>query len=480
MRCVGSRWVYKLKRDEQNVPVRFKSRLVAKGYTQREGVDYTATSAPVISKEAVRVFLATAAARGWVVEQFDVSTAYLYAPLDADIYMEVPEGFIDLWANRLSADDLDLLQSGRGVLKVKKSIYGLKQAGRCWHHTIKSFFIEECGLQPTAVEPCLFVGNDTTVPLYVDDGMVGAPSVAVLEEFFGKFSARFDVKRMGFPRHFLGWSIVKGSDGSITIHQQGYIEKLNSTYGNGGRPKATPMTADALVDSSPGSPDDSTAYRGIIGSMMFAAVGTRPDIATVTSILSRHMEAPNKAHLATARNAIGYLAATSGLGIQYRSHTGAPHIEVYTDASYASSEVGAQRKSRSGWIVLVNGSPVAWKSGLQPILAHSTAEAEYIALSDGAKEAVYIKRVLEAMLGDIEGPIVAHEDNQTAKYMAEEVSTKRSKHIDIRYHHVRQLVEDGAIVVRDCRSSDMIADFFTKPLAKELFIKFRNSFMVEP
>ena len=247
---------------------------------------------------------------------------------------------------------------------------------------------------------------------------------------------------------------------------------MGQKYAANVSPKATPFAAGAAIspDSPPG---DSQLYAEMVGTLLYAAVCTRPDIAYATSIESRFIQAPTKAQLTFARNTIAYTANTANLGLTYKP---APdiNIEVYCDASFAPDE--HQRKSRSGWLVLINGTPVAWKSGLQPIVAHSTAEAEYISLSDAVREAMYIRRLLSELSID-SGPITAHEDNITTKIMAEEISTKRSKHVEIRYHYVRDQVSAGLVNIKYCPTQDQLADALTKPLAKDSFVRLRDRFM---
>jgi hypothetical protein len=195
-------------------------------------------------------------------------------------------------------------------------------------------------------------------------------------------------------------------------------------------------------------------------------------------MLSRHLQAPTRAAVTTALNVVSYLANTPALGIQYKhGNSNTVRISAYTDASFAPDEFG--RRSRSGTIIMVNDSAVMWRSQLQRTVAHSTSEAEYRALSDGARDAMYVRQLLIELGVNISGPIVMHEDNQVAKRMAEEVATKRSKHIDVCYHHIRELVANGDIIISDCRTDNMLADLLTKPLPRDQFQVLRERFMAK-
>lgn len=229
----------------------------------------------------------------------------------------------------------------------------------------------------------------------------------------------------------------------------------------------------ALNPDSP--PGDKQLYAEMIGTLLFAAVSTRPDISYAVSAESRFMQEPTKAHINFARDTIAYTASTANYGLLFKP---APTItiEVYCDASFAPEE--HNRKSRSGWLVLLNGTPVCWKSGLQSIVAHSTAEAEYIAMSDAVREAMFVRRLLQE-LGFDSGPITVHEDNTTTKIMAKEIATKRSKHIEVRYHHVLDLVDSGIVTIKYCPTADQLADALTKSLPKDAFFKLRARFMAK-
>jgi hypothetical protein len=400
-----------------------------------------------------------AAQQGWALQQFDVDTAYLYATLEEEIFMDVPDGLLELWGDRIDERERELLREGKAALRLNKALYGLKQSGRRWYETISDYMERELGVKATETEPCVFVGDGIIVVLYVDDGLIATISEEAADAFLNGLEHEFKIKRLGFPRHFVGWTVTRTSDGGIGISQRGYVEALGEQYAADMRPKATPMAYGAdLPDDGPEG--DSGKFRAIIGSLMFAAVGTRPDIAAATSMLSRNMLAPTKAHVAAARNVVSYVSSTADLGLVYKAE-GELRLEVFCDASFAPEE--HQRRSRSGWMVAINGVPVSWRSTLQPIVARSTAESEYVAMAEAAGEAMYVRQLLRELGHDVVGPIVIYEDNQTAKRMAEEIATKRSRHIDVRYHYVRELVRRGAVVIKDCRSDDMLADLLTKP-----------------
>lgn len=473
-RCVTSKWVFKIKTDENNVPVRHKSRLAARGFTQLPGIDFDAISAPVVSKEAVRTALALACHRGWHMEQFDVDTAYLYAPLDKTIFMEAPDGLLELWHDRLSDHDRQLLKDGTGVLRLNKALYGLKQSGRCWYDTIRKFLHDDMQFTASKSEPCVFVGQEGEILLlYVDDGIIIAPNEKRTSAITDKISQQFNIKRLGVPRHFLGWHI-RQSDGHLFISQHSYVEALRDTFGADSY-KTTPMVHGAVLPDN-GPAGNIREYREMIGSLLFAAIGTRPDIAVATSILSRHMAAPTKAHVRAVRNVISYAATTSQYGLQFQP-SNQLEISVYCDASFAPDE--CNRRSRTGYVVLINGSPVSWRSTLQRQIAHSTAEAEYIAMSDAVREACYVRQLLQEMGHELGSKITVYEDNTTAKIMAEEIATKRSKYIDVRYHFVRDMVMNGTIQLKYCATTDMVADMLTKPLAKDTFARHRDRIMAK-
>lgn len=470
---LNMRYVLKHKTDKDNKIIGRKVRLVACGNTQVYGVNFFDTSAPVVSKEAVRITLALAAHKGYHMVQFDFDQAYINAKLDTSIYARLPDGFADILGDSLTAEEIQLIKSGRAQLQINRALYGLKQAGLLWFKNICALLIS-MGFKQCESDPCVFTGNGAIIILYVDDGIIYAESKVLADSIYKQIAAHYATKYIGEPQFFLGNTIERRADGSIFMHQHGYSKLMGANYSAGAHAKSTPIPPGAAPNSD-SPPADKQKYAEMIGTALFAAVSTRPDLAYAVSVESRFMQAPTHAHMTLVRNTIAYAASTANSGLLFKPAPGI-NLEVYCDASFAPEE--HDRKSRSGWLVLINGTPVSWKSGLQPIIAHSTAEAEYIAMSDAIREATFVRRLLQE-LGFDSGPITVHEDNTTTKIMAEEIATKRSKHIEVRYHHVRHLVSDGTIKIKYCPTADQLADALTKALPKDTFNNLRARFMAK-
>lgn len=474
---IRSRWVLTDKLDESGNITNKKARLVACGYAQVHGVDFFDVSAPVVRKESMRTLFALAAHKQLHMIQYDFEKAYINADLDTDIYMYPPDGFTDILGDRLSPEQQHSLSSGSAVLKLNKALYGLKQSGLLWFNELKDY-LTSIGYKSSESDPCVFYdgkGNFTFV--HVDDGIFFATSEALGMEFINMLKRRYSVKCLGSPHNktVIGLNIDILPDGSIFLHQNNYCNNLGNVYTPGHPPKATPIVFGAALNPDTSTnPGDKQLYMEMIGSLLFASVSTRPDISYAVSAESRFMQRPTKAHLTFARNTINYCKTTADLGLLYTPSTDI-NIAVYCDSSFAPDE--ENRKSRSGWLVLVNNAPVAWKSALQPIIAQSTSEAEYISMSDAVREALFIKRLIQELGYNLSGPIMVYEDNTTAITIATEISTKKSKFIELRYHHIRHHVQTGDIKIVYCPTTEMIADLMTKALPKDTFVYLRDRFM---
>ena len=473
---IRSRWVFKAKTDENNTHARYKARLVACGYAQIAGIDYFTVSAPVAAKESIRTVFALAAQQQLKLRQFDFNQAYVNADLDTDVYMLPPDGLLDVLSPTLDDTQRQLLESGRAVLHLKKALYGLKQSGRLWYETLRDTLVA-IGFKPTETDPCVFVHADgSIIVIHVDDGIIAAQTDEIADRVITQLQQHFTVKDLGVPKHFVGWTIDHKTDGSILLHQQGYSQSMGHTYAAGQPLKTTPLLAGGEPDLT-GPPGDQKIYAEMIGSALYATISTRPDASFAVSFLSRFMQNPTKSHVKMARNVIAYLAGTAEYGLHYK-RADQLTMTVYCDASFATSTEDS-RKSRSGYLVCIGDTPVVWKSALQPLIAFSTAEAEYIAMSDATRDAMYIRQLLSELGFKIDSPITVFEDNQTAKHMAEEIATKRSKHIDLRYHYVRHQVAAQRISIEYCPTDSQLADALTKALPRDSFCRLRDRFMAK-
>lgn len=453
---IDCRWVYKLKKDADG-KVKHKARLVARGFTQIYGENYWATYAPVVKSSTIRLLLACAVEYRLVVEQVDVRNAYVKSELKECIYMRQPYGFED--------------GSGK-VCKLKKSLYGLKQAGHEWNKCINEFLEDELKFRRLDSDPCVYVklidGEIIIITIYVDDILIYGSSRPRINEFKKRLNEKFEIEDLGLCRKIIGIEVEQDSD-VIKISQRGFTEELLQQYKlNECIAERTPLNPSIELVCPEGNCDncelvDSTKYRGIVGKLLYLAGSTRPDIAFAVSNLSRFNSKPHKVHLSAARHVLRYLSGTKGLGIEYRRTN--DKMYGYSDADWANCKI--DRRSYTGFIVYLAGGPIAWEARKQPTPAQSSSEAEYMAIASAARELMFCRNVLKEIgLGELcNGSMVLFSDNQGAIKLAKNVGfSSRTKHIDVKHHYIRHLVKRGIIVLEHVGTNEMVADVFTKAL----------------
>ena len=452
---VGTRWVYNVKHGNL-----YKARFVAKGFTQKWGVDYDETFAPVAKYNSIRTMIAIAAAKRRKLQQMDVKTAFLNSILQETVYGEQPEGFVD-------PDHPDY------VCLFRKSLYGLKQSTRMWYKCIAPVLIE-FDFKPCESDHSIFVSNKdgrmTYIALYVDDLLILGDDDEDVAEIKRRLSEHFDMKDLGEAKRFLGIKIEYQQDGSIKIHQGDYIRTLLERHGmQDCNPVSTPLDPSVkLVKATEADATaDSTEYASIVGGLMFAGCVTRPDIMCAIGQLSQFNSNPSSRHLMAAKRVLRYLAGTVELGITFVAPPLDP--EVFSDANWAGNE--DNRRSTTGYIVMFNGGAIVWQSRLQPTVALSTMEAEYMALAEAAKEIAWLRRFLKELNyhgSSSEEPTVLNTDSQGAMALAKNpVSHARSKHIDIRHHFIREAITDKSVWLQYVPTEDMTADSLTKGLGRQ-------------
>ena len=459
---VKSRWVYLIKYDTDGNVSRYKSRFVARGFSQVHGVDYFDTYAPVVGMTTVRLLLATACNNGWPIFQLDVDTAFLLAPLDEEIYLQQAEGF----------------ERGHGlVYKLKKSLYGLKQSPYNWNVEVHSWFVTQ-GFVANEVDRCLYVRRNGSkviiMTLFVDDIIITGDDFAGIEDFKSALKLKFPIKDLGHISHCLGLKIDYDIHSrKMCVSQSHYIEKVLDRFGMiGCYPLNTPAekhlpVVDAIWKEQHGldasviiSPKD-FPYRELIGCLLYIALCTRPDIANIVRELSKYAANPSKLHVEFAKRVLRYLQGTKSKGLNFSSKSPC-EIVGYVDAAYADNVETA--RSTTGWLFKYGGAAVSWRSTCQKTVARSSCEAEYMAASAAVDEGCYLRQLL-ADFNPVVGPVTIFNDNQSALKIGNSVApTKLCKHINIRYHNVREKIVEGLVKLLYMCTRDMPADQLTKNL----------------
>ena len=466
-KIVGSKWIFKRKLDADGTVERYKARLVAQGCTQMFGLDYEETFSPVVRFESVRFLLAIGALHQLQLHQMDVSTAFLHGELTDEVYMRQPEGFIEPGKEHL-------------VCHLKRSIYGLKQSPCCWNHTLDNR-LKEMGFKQAPCDPCLYLLSDSegelfVVGVYVDDIILGGKSVDKMITTKKELNEKFKMKDLGPLHHFLGVKIIQDQLTGVTwIGQPSYTEKILQKYGmHDSKPVSSPVNPDIKLVAYENSDDvcNQHMYQAVVGSLLYLSTKTRPDIAYAVSSVARYCANPTKDHWTAMKRILRYLKGTCNYGLLYRKDAPAELIG-YSDADWAG-DVG-DRKSTSGYIYLLGGAAISWKSSKQSCVALSTTEAEYIALSSASQEAIWLQQLMSDLLNKRVQETTILEDNQSTICLAKNQQVHgKTKHVDIKYHFIRDLVEAERIKLTYCASKDMVADMLTKGLPIKQFEKLRG------
>ncbi|CAL1391443.1 unnamed protein product [Linum trigynum] len=452
------KWIFRTKLTETGAIDKFKARLVVKGCSQKYGIDYTEVFAPVARWDTIRTLLAFAAFHGYEVYQLDVKSAFLYGELAEDVYVEQPQGF------EVAGEDSK-------VYKLKKALYGLKQAPRAWYSRIETYLIKK-GFERSCYEHTLFIkraGEDILiVSIYVDDLLYTSSSNGLITEFKEAMQAEFEMTDLGRMRYFLGVEVTQSQAG-IFICQQKYarevLERFNLQHCSHAHNPIVPGVK--LTKAGDGVLVNSTDYKRLVGSLLYITA-TRPDLMFVVCLLSRFMEMPTRQHMLAAKRVLRYIKGTMQFGIWYKRKQEEESLVGYTDSDYAGD--ADDRKSTSGYAFFLAGGAVSWASKKQPVVTLSTTEAEFIAAAYCASQCVWLRRILEQIgwKGDGNTATTIMCDNSSAiKLSKNPVMHGRSKHIDVRFHFLRELANDGVIVLEHCGSQQQVADIMTKALKLE-------------
>ncbi|KAK1609788.1 hypothetical protein QYE76_033461 [Lolium multiflorum] len=473
-KAVENKWIFKRKTDADGNITVYKARLVAKGFRQIQGVDYDETFSPVAKLKSVRILLAIAAFFDYEIWQMDVKTAFLNGDIEEELYMVQPKGFVD----PKNADK---------VCKLQRSIYGLKQASRSWNRRFDKV-IKDFGFIQCHGEACIYKkvsGSSVAfLILYVDDILLIGNDIELLSSVKGYLNNSFSMKDLGEASYILGIKIYRDrSRRLIGLSQSTYLDKILKKFRMDESKKGfLPMLPGKVLSKTQGPATaeerermSQIPYASAVGSIMYAMLCTRPDIAHAVSLTSRYQSDPGMEHWTAVKNILKYLKRTKDMFLCYGGDQELV-VTSYTDASWNTDPDDS--KSQSGYVFILNGAAVSWASSKQCTVAKSSTESEYIAASEASSEAVWMKRFI-IELGVVPSaldPFVIYCDNMGAIANAQEPrSHKRLKHIKLRYHSIREYIEDGEVKICKVHTDLNVADPLTKALPRAKHDQHQNA-----
>ncbi|GJY83334.1 retrovirus-related pol polyprotein from transposon TNT 1-94 [Tanacetum coccineum] len=404
------KWIYKVKLDELGGILKNKARLVAHGYRQEEGIDFEESFAPVARLDAIRILLAYAAYMNMIVYQMNVKTTFLNGILREEVYVSQPDGFVDQ-------------DNPNHVYKLKKALYGLKQALRAWYDLLSKFLLSQVFSKGT-VDPILFIRRQ------------GKDILMILQSSRGIF-----------------------------LNQSKYALESLKKYGmESSDPVDTPMVEKSKLDEdTQGKAVDPTHYRGMIGTLMYL-IASRPDLTFAVWICARYQAKPTKNHLHAVKRIFKYLRGTVNQGLWYPNDSSIA-LTAYVNANHAGCQ--DTRRSTFGSMQLLGDKLASWSSKRQKSAAISSTEAEYIALSGCCAQVLWMRSQLtDYGLGFNKIPMYCDNKSDIA-LCCNNVQHSRLKHIDIRFHFIKEQVENGVVEIYFVNTKYQLADIFTKALCRE-------------
>jgi hypothetical protein len=454
---IKGRWVYAYKYNDQGDIIKHKARWVAKGFEQQYGQDYEQTFAAVIKPMSYKLLFAVAAVNNWEIEQMDVKTAFLHGKLEEEVFLEQPHGY----------------QKGTTVCKLNKALYGLKQSPRVWYNTLKEFLCQ-IGFKVSTSDQAMFFQTDIIITAYVDDLLLFGKHMSLINTVKSQLKKRFEMKDIGPACYFLGMQIVRDRKlHTIKLSQSSYLTKALEHFAmQDCKPVQVPLAPGKILEKSTSTspPDATRKYQSIIGTLMYAMTGTRPDLAFAVSKLSQFASNPNTEHWTSLKRILRYVQGTLQVGLLYQGDQ--LDCRGYTDSDWAGDQTS--RKSTGGYVFTMAGAPISWCSKRQNTIALSSCEAEYMAMTQAAKEAIWLLRLVHE-IGLPQTQITLYCDNQGAIALAHNPEHHvRTKHIDIAHHYIRDVVKNNIIKLVYIATEEQVADGLTKALCKEKFQRFKT------
>jgi len=458
------KWVDKFKNEVDkngNNTTRHKARLCFMGNRQITGLDFNETFAPVAKCTTIRCIPAMTAANGWELHQMAIKTALLNGDLDEEVYMEQPDGYVDpTYPDK--------------VCRLVQALYGLQQAPKMWYAKLDDF-LKSQGFENIDPVACLYLimddGEIIIVLVYVDDLLLVASSLTAINKIKDARHKRLEMKDLCEAKVILGLEIRRDKAlGTLKLSQGKYAGQVLETFGMAEcNPIGTPLEVGLKLVKADES-DDALPYREAVGSLMYLMIGTRPDIAFAIGKLSRFVSCYGKEHLAAIKRVLRYAEGSMDKGLVFDKSSSSV-LKGFSDADWAGDR--ETRHSTTGFTFIFGGAAVSWGSKLQKTVALSTMKAEYMALCEASKEAVGLNKLVKSVASQglrtsISGrPININVDNSGCiDFSKNPVEHKRTKHIDIRYHFVREAITTDKMTLEHCATDDMVADPMTKELGK--------------
>lgn len=460
-RPIGLKWVFKTKKDAAGTVVKHKARLVAKGYVQREGMDFDEVFAPVARLDSVRLLVAVAAQQHWLLHHLDVKSAFLNGDLQEEVYVLQPPGF--------ARDGEE-----RKVYRLHMALYGLRQAPHAWNLKLDST-LRELGFSSSPSEHAVYARGQGRARLllgvYVDDMIVTGADAEEIKRFNQEMMDRFSMSDLGLLHFYLGIE-VQQSASAITLSQGAYAGKLLERAGMANcNPAQVPMEPRLKLSKQSKAPaTDGTFYRSVVGCLRYL-VHTCPDITFAVGYVSRFMETPTTDHLAAVKHLLRYIAGTVNFGCKYTAG-GEEKLIGFSDSDMAGDT--DDRKSTTGVLYMLGKNPITWQSQKQKIVALSSCEAEYVAATTVACQGVWLCRLMEDLIRKEYSSTTIFIDNKSAIQLCKNpVFHDRSKHIEVRFHFIRECIEAGKIFVDYVSTGEQLADILTKSLGRTRFLELR-------
>ena len=479
-------WAFKRKRRiDTRAIYKYKARLNIHGGMQKHGVNYWETYSPVVNWFSIRLCLIFVLLFTWKTRQIDFVLAFPQADVECDLYMQLPRGLL-----------FDGVHHATHCLKLKKNLYGSKQAGRVWNQHLVNGLVTTMKFKQSTVDECVFYRGSTVLLVYVDDAILCGPSGPEIQGILSELSAIFDITDEGEIDDYLGVKISRPTADTIELTQPHLIQQILDDVGMKSntktKDKAAPSTTILRRDLDGEPFDEDWEYRAVIGKLNFLEKSTRPEIAYAVHQCARFSNNPKKSHANAVKYLCRYLAATKDKGLILRADP-SKAFEVHVDCDFAGNWVRedamndpSTAKSRTGYIISYGGCPILWASKLQTEVVLSSTESEYVGLSESLRIAIVMMSLLREMKS-FGIPIVEttptvfcklFEDNAGAIHLAKVPKMRpRTRHINQKYHHFREWVKSGLIKILPIDTKEQPADLMTKPLDLALFVKHRFRIM---